>query len=88
VGAIIPGPLLGCVIKAGLGGVCEAVTDLLLESVLVPGSLSLAAEKTSLATSLSATVPRFSELVLWPAITKKNSEMRGRGKEFFGGTLG
>lgn len=87
-GAIVPGPLLGCVIRTRLGGVCEEVTDLLLGSILALGSFSLAVERTSLATSLSAAAPRFSKLVPWAATTEKSSEMRRRGTEFFGSTLG
>jgi len=75
VGAIVPGPLLGCVIRVRLGGVCEEVTDLLLGSIRVLGSLSLAAERTSLATSLSVATPKFSKLVPWPATTEKSSEI-------------
>jgi hypothetical protein len=65
--------------------VVEKVFDLFLDSVLSLGSFLLVAERSSFATSLSATTPNFSELGPWPATTKNSSEMRGRGKEFFGG---
>ncbi len=40
-GAIVLGPLPGRVVRGGLGGVAEKVFDLLLDSVLSLGSLSL-----------------------------------------------
>jgi len=73
-------------IRAGLGRVAEKVFDLLLDLVLSLGSFSLVAERSSFASRLSAAVPRFFELGPCPTTTKNNSEMRGRGIEFFGGT--
>jgi len=74
------------VIKAGLGGVAEKVFNLLLDSVLSLGSSSQAAERSSLASRLSAAAPRFFEFGPCPTTTENSSEMRGRGVEFFGGT--
>jgi hypothetical protein len=74
------------VIRAGLGGVAEKVFDLLLDSILSLGSFLLATKKSSLASHLSAVTPRFSKLGPLPATTENSAEMRGRGREFFGGT--
>jgi hypothetical protein len=75
-GVVVPGPLPGCVIRTGLGGVAEKVFNLLLDLVFSLGSFPLVAERSSFATDLSATTPKFSKLGPWPATTKNNSEMR------------
>jgi hypothetical protein len=85
-GAVVPGPLPGRVIRAGLGGVVEKVFNLLLDSVFLLGSSFLAAKRPSCASRLLGTTPKFTELGPWPTTTKNSSEMRGRGREFFGGT--
>ncbi len=85
-GVVIPGLLPGRMIKARLGRVAEKVFDLLLDLILSLGSFSLAVERSFFATHLSAAAPRFSELGLWPTTTENSFEMRGRGREFFGGT--
>jgi len=46
-GAVVPGPLLGRVIRAGLGGVVEKVFNLLLDSVFLLGSSFLAVKRPS-----------------------------------------
>ncbi len=84
--AVVLGPLLGHVIRAGLGGVTEKVFDLLLDLVHSLESFPLVAERSFLAIGFSAIVPKFFELSPWPATIKNSFEMRGRGREFFGGT--
>jgi hypothetical protein len=74
------------VIRAGLGGVAVKVFDLFLDAILSLGSFSLAAERSSLVAYLIAATPRLSEPDPCPATTEDSSEMRGRGREFFGGT--
>jgi hypothetical protein len=58
VGEVVPGPLLGCVIRAGLGGAVVGVVDFLLDAFLSFSSFALAGEISSLATCLAAVVPR------------------------------
>jgi len=60
VGEFIPGPLLGCVIRVGLGGAVVGVVDFLLDTLLSFGSFALAAEIFSFATCLVAAEPRHS----------------------------
>jgi hypothetical protein len=56
VGAVGPGPLLGCVVRKALGGVAEVLLGLLLRASLLLGSISLAGSP-PLATCLSAVAP-------------------------------
>ncbi len=77
-GAIVPGPLLGRVIRAGLGGVPLKVFDPLPESVLPFESFPSATESCSLVAYLAAVAPRISELSPWPAASKYNSTKWGR----------
>jgi hypothetical protein len=86
VGAVVPGPLLGRVIRAGLGGVVKKVFAFLLDSIISLGSFSPTAKRSSFASRLSAIAPQYSKFGPWPTTTENSSEMRGRGREFFGGT--
>jgi hypothetical protein len=86
VGAVVPGPLPRRVIKVRLGGVAEKVSDLFLGSVFYLGAFPWAAERSSLATSLSAAAPGYSELGPCPTTTENNSEMRGKGRELLEST--
>jgi hypothetical protein len=60
VGEVVPGPLLGCVIKVGLGRAIVGVVNFLLDALISFGSFALAAEIFSFATCLVAAVPKFS----------------------------
>jgi hypothetical protein len=68
-GAVSPGPLLGCVVRAALGGVAEEVVDLSLEASLLLGSVSLVGSP-PLATCLSTAAPQDSELDPLPVTTE------------------
>ncbi len=52
-GAVDPGPLLGCVVRAALGGVAEGMVILSLEASPLLGPVSLS-RSPSFATHLSA----------------------------------
>jgi len=83
---VVPGPLHGCVIKVGLGGAIAEVVGFFLITLLSFGSFVLVAKRSSLATWLAAMAPKLSEPNPYSTITKVNSEMRGKGEVFFGGT--
>lgn len=53
-GEVVPGLLLECAIRVGLGGAIVGVIGFLLVSFLSFGSFALAAETSSLATWLAA----------------------------------
>jgi hypothetical protein len=74
------------VIRVGLRGDVVRVVDFFLVAFLSFGSFALAAKRSSLATCLAAATPRLSEPDPCPTIAENNSEMRGRGEVFFGGT--
>jgi len=80
-GAINPGPLLGCVDRAGLLGLSFEGTGLLPECCLSFRSCLLSRDSL-LAGFLSATATRASELVYFPATIKKDSGKHEGGKEF------
>lgn len=86
VGVIGPGPLLGCALRAGLGGVCEVESEPLLGPDLLLGPFSLATGEASFAANLLAAAPKSSKFVPCPTITEKGFEMREKGGEFFEGT--
>ncbi len=75
VGEVVPDPLLGCVIKVGLGGAVVGVVNFLLTALLSFGSFALAVERSSLATCLVAAAPKFSEPDPCPTIAENNSGM-------------
>ncbi len=83
---VVFGPLLGCVIRVGLGGAVTEVVSFFLVTLLSFGSFALVAERSSLATCLAAAMPKFFEPDPCRAVAKVKSEMQGRGEVFFGGT--
>jgi len=83
---VVLGPLPRNVIKVGLGGVIMGVVDFLLVALLSFGSFALAAKRSSLATCLATTTPKFTEPDPCPTIVENNSEVRRRREVIFRGT--
>lgn len=85
-GEVVPGLLLECAIRVGLGGAIVGVIGVLLVSFLPFGSFALVVETSSLTTCLAAAALKLTRSGLCPTITDKDSEMRGREGDYFGST--
>jgi hypothetical protein len=85
-GGVVPVPLPGCVNKGWMEGVVAGVVKFLRWALLSFGTFALAAKRSSLSTCLATAASEVSEPRPWPTDAERKSEVRGEGKDPFGGT--
>ncbi len=85
-GRVVPVPLPGCVNKGWMEGVVAGVVKFLRWALLSFGTFALAAERSSLSTCLATAASEVSKPRPWPTDPERKSEVRGEGKDPFGGT--